>query len=126
MHLIINKISNFNVDLSKLINNVVTCRINSKTMNISACGIRCDVCEFFNKSCTGCIHVKGSPFWAKEMVPGGVCPLYDCSVNSRGYKSCGECSELPCQMFLEMKDPNSTDEEHKKSIEIRVLRLRSN
>ena len=95
-------------------------------MTISACGIKCNECEFFNKSCTGCYHVKGSPFWAKEMVPVGVCPLYDCAVNSRGYISCGGCSELPCKMFLEMKDPNSTDEEHKKSIGIRVLRLRSN
>jgi hypothetical protein len=95
-------------------------------MTISACGINCEECEFFNKTCTGCIHVKGSPFWAKEMTATGVCPMYDCSVNSRGYKSCGGCAELPCQLFLDMKDPNSTDEEHQQSIQVRVSRLRAN
>jgi hypothetical protein len=125
MKLIIKKFINKLMNLSKVKNNIVTCRINSKAMTISACGIKCEVCEFFNKSCTGCIHVKGSPFWAKEIV-GGVCPLYDCAVNSMGYKNCGECSDLPCQMFLEMKDPNSTEEEHQASILTRVLRLRSN
>ncbi len=93
-------------------------------MIVSACGLRCDECEFFNIKCDGCIVVKGSTFWAKEMMPGKVCPLYACSVNERGYKHCGECRELPCEMFLKMKDPNSTDEEHQASIMRRVLLLR--
>jgi hypothetical protein len=94
-------------------------------MTLSACGLVCDDCEFFNGKCSGCINVKGSTFWAKEM-PSGVCPLYDCSVNNRGYKNCGACIELPCKMFLNMKDPKSTEEEHQKSILTRVALLRSN
>ncbi len=95
-------------------------------MILSTCGLVCDECEFYNKTCTGCRNVKGSTFWAKEMMPTKVCPLYDCSVNTRKYKDCGECDELPCKMFREMKDPNSTEEEHQKSLLTRVSRLRAN
>jgi len=86
----------------------------------------CDECEFFNKTCTGCINVKGSTFWAKEMMPSKVCPMYDCAVNKKGFKDCGGCPELPCKLFLDMKDPDSTEEQHKASIGIRVGRLRGN
>ena len=95
-------------------------------MLLSACGLICDECEFFNKTCTGCINVKGSTFWAKEMMVTKVCPMYDCSVNKREYKNCGGCKELPCNLFREMKDPNSTEEEHRKSVITRVTRLRAN
>lgn len=94
-------------------------------MNLSVCGLKCDECEFFNKSCTGCINVKGSTFWAIEMMPSKVCPLYDCPVNKRGYKNCGDCAELPCNTFREMKDPNSTDEEHQKMLLQRVALLKA-
>jgi len=95
-------------------------------MLLSACGLICDECEYFNKTCTGCIDVKGSTFWAKEMAPGKVCPMYDCAVNKKEFKNCGGCSELPCKLFYDMKDPKSTDEEHQKSIGIRVTLLTAN
>ena len=95
-------------------------------MLLSTCGLICDDCEYFNKTCTGCINTKGSTFWAKEMMPGKVCPLYDCSVNKKAYTGCGKCSELPCKLFLDMKDPALSDEEQTKSVEIRVERLRVN
>ena len=94
-------------------------------MILSACGLKCDECEFFNTTCTGCMSVKGSTFWAKEMMPNKTCPLYDCSVNTKKFNNCGDCAELPCKMFREMKDPNSTDEEHQKSIQARVAALTS-
>lgn len=95
-------------------------------MLLSACGLICDECEYFNKTCSGCIDVKGATFWAKEMVPGKVCPMYDCAVNKKEFKNCGGCSELPCKLFYDMKDPKSTDEEHQKSIGIRVTLLTAN
>jgi hypothetical protein len=95
-------------------------------MILSACGLVCDECEFFNKTCTGCINVKGSTFWAKEMMPTKVCPMYDCAVNKKQYNNCGGCDELPCKLFLDMKDPKSSEEEHKASIGIRVNRLKAN
>jgi len=94
-------------------------------MTLSACGLICDKCEVYNISCFGCHSVKGSPDWAKEMMPSGICPLYDCTVNTKGYKNCGGCSELPCRLFLEMKDPNVSEEEHLSSIAERVERLHS-
>jgi hypothetical protein len=94
-------------------------------MRLSACGLDCDECEFLNVTCTGCINVKGSTFWAQE-IPGKVCPLYDCSVNKNKFRNCGECNDLPCQMFNNMKDPKSTEEEHRQSVIKRVSILRSN
>jgi len=92
---------------------------------LSACGLWCDECEHNKKLCDGCHTIKGSTFWAKEMMPSKVCPLYDCGVNQRGYRDCGQCAELPCGTFLQMKDPNSTEEEHKQMLKIRQDRLRS-
>jgi hypothetical protein len=95
-------------------------------MEISVCGLVCSECQFYNVSCKGCKAVEGSTFWAKEMLPSKVCALYECAVTNKKYGSCGECSELPCKMFRELKDPNSSEEEHLKSIDERVLRLRQN
>lgn len=95
-------------------------------MVLSACGLKCDECEYFNKSCNGCIAVKGSTFWAREMMPDKVCPLYNCAVNIKKLANCGSCPDLPCKLFYNMKDPQSTEEEHQKSIMTRVALLRAN
>ena len=94
-------------------------------MILSACGLLCNECEHYNKTCTGCHNVKGSTFWAVEMMPTRVCPLYDCSVNTRNYTDCGDCRELPCDTFRQMKDPDYSDEQHQKALVERVHRLRS-
>jgi len=93
-------------------------------MELSACGLICNDCQFFGKECNGCISVTGKPFWAAEIPVTGTCPLYYCAINLKGYKNCGDCAELPCQMFINQKDPNTSDAEHKKSISIRVKNLR--
>lgn len=93
-------------------------------MILSACGLKCDECEFFQKKCNGCKTVKGQTFWALEMMPAKTCPLYDCAVNQRNNKDCGDCTDLPCELFLKMKDPNSNEEEHKVSLEKRVAILK--
>ncbi|MFN8239463.1 MAG: DUF3795 domain-containing protein [Bacteroidales bacterium] len=94
-------------------------------MILSVCGLKCDECEFFGKTCDGCVKVKGSTFWAKEMMPNKVCPLFDCAVNKKGFRNCGDCSELPCELFRNMKDPNSTDEEHQRMLGVRTALLRN-
>jgi hypothetical protein len=94
-------------------------------MMISACGLICDECEFFQKECQGCHAVKGQTFWAQEMMPDKTCPLFNCSVNVRAYKDCGDCAELPCKMFREMKDPNSSEEQHQESLIKRVAILKA-
>ena len=70
-------------------------------------------------------NFKGQTFWAMEHIPAKVCPLYDCSVNKRNYRDCGDCAEVPCKMFREMKDPGSTDEEHRQGLTDRVARLKN-
>jgi hypothetical protein len=46
-------------------------------------------------------------------------------VNQRGYKDCSDCPELPCATFLQMKDPSTSDEEHKRMLKMRVDLLRA-
>lgn len=93
-------------------------------MIVSVCGLRCDQCEFYQKTCEGCKAVEGQTFWAKEMMPNKTCPLYDCSVHKKGYSHCGQCAELPCETFRNMKDPNSTEEEHRLGLIERAERLK--
>jgi len=92
-------------------------------MLLSPCGINCESCDF-RKNCSGCYNIKGKPFYLKDFGVE-VCPLYDCPVNKRGYKSCAECPELPCQIFFDWKDPSMTDEAHITSINERVKTLKS-
>ena len=86
-------------------------------MIISACGLDCDECQFYNKECNGCFSMKGKPFWTVEATTAGICPLFDCSINKKRFENCGECFELPCKMFVDLKDPGITDDEHQKSIQ---------
>ena len=94
-------------------------------MTLSACGIICEECPFFGKECQGCHAVEGRPFWASEHLPEGHCPIHQCSVDKKGYVNCGGCSDLPCNIFYELKDPSVTKEEHLKGIEKRRDTLRS-
>lgn len=94
--------------------------------NISVCGLLCEECQFFKETCPGCYEVGGKTFWAEEIIPKKVCPIFDCVINDKEYKNCAECSDLPCNIFNELKDPNISDEEHEKSIKKRILRLKSN
>ena len=89
-------------------------------MQLSVCGLTCDECEHFGNRCKGCRQVNGQTFWALEMMPNKTCPLADCAQHQRGYYSCGECAELPCATFREMKDPAATEQEHAEALVRRV------
>ncbi len=93
---------------------------------ITSCGIDCNDCELFHNDCEGCYEVAGKTFWAIDHMPEKICPLYECAVNKRSLKSCGECSELPCTKFNDLKDPSISDEEHQISLKNRLERLRGN
>lgn len=90
---------------------------------ISICGLFCNECPFYEKECTGCKKAKGKIFWTADHTENGVCPLYDCSVNTRKHSHCGNCNELPCETFKTMKDPSCSDEEHVAMLKTRVERL---
>ena len=87
---------------------------------ISACGLICTDCPFYNNPCLGCYKVEGKTFWAIDHLPGKICPLFDCSINQKSFSNCGDCNELPCQKFTDLKDPSISEEEHKTSIAKRV------
>jgi hypothetical protein len=91
---------------------------------IAVCGLLCEECQFFDQTCPGCYKIKGKTFWAEEIMPEKVCPIFDCAVNDKGHNNCGGCLELPCDIFNELKDPNISDEEHEKSILQRTERLK--
>ena len=92
-------------------------------MSLSPCGMDCGSCDY-NKNCEGCHSTKGKPFYIKDFGVE-VCPMYDCSVNKKGYKSCAECPELPCQIFYDWKDPSMTDEAHTNAINENVKKLKA-
>ncbi|MBI5218498.1 MAG: DUF3795 domain-containing protein [Bacteroidia bacterium] len=89
----------------------------------SVCGIICDECKFYKKECQGCYQQKGTPFWT-QYVEEKVCVLYDCCVSKKNYNNCGKCTDLPCNLFKNLRDPETSEEEHLKGIETRVQRLK--
>lgn len=91
-------------------------------MYLSPCGINCHECQV-KESCSGDCHAsEGKPFYIKDF-GFEVCPMYDCAVNQKGYKTCAECPELPCKTYYDWKDPDMTEEEHIQSINDRVKLL---
>jgi len=94
------------------------------TQVLSVCGLLCDQCEYFNSHCKGCQTVSGSTFWAKAVFPDKICPLYQCAVMERRYSYCGQCPELPCKKYADLRDPNISEEEHYQSIKERASRLK--
>jgi hypothetical protein len=83
-----------------------------------ACGIYCGNCNFLGQQCKGCGYVKGKPFWTAQ-IPSGVCPIHDCCSNKKQKEHCGQCGNFPCKIFLELRDPNMSDEEFQKSLTTR-------
>ena len=93
-------------------------------IKLSACGLNCGECQFYPKECAGCNAVKGKPFWTAEATLTSICPLFDCAINQKGFGNCGDCMELPCKIFMDLKDPSISDAEHQKSIQLRINNLR--
>jgi len=87
------------------------------------CGLYCAECQFLGKECQGCGYVEGKPFWTSEL-PSGICPLHDCCRNNKDLEHCGRCKEMPCNIFLELRDPNLNDEEFQASIKDRERELK--
>jgi hypothetical protein len=67
--------------------------------------------------------MEGKLFWTKFMNMD-TCPIYSC-VKEKRLKHCGGCQELPCKIYLEMKDPSMSDEQHLQGIKDRVAVLKS-
>ena len=65
----------------------------------------------------------GKPFWTRTPGPG-VCPIYQCTRESRGLPDCGRCAALPCGLFARVRDSSIPEEQHKREIGRRVARLK--
>lgn len=89
--------------------------------NLSCCGTDCQSCGCYGSMCKGCNESAGKVFHAPE---GQACPIYECSVNQKKYQGCGECGNVPCEIWRKTKDPSYSDEEFEKNISERVDRLK--
>lgn len=85
---------------------------------ISVCGVNCDGCPHLKNGCDGCDAIEGKVYWA-QYIGADVCPLYKC-VQDKGFKNCGDCSQVPCELWTSLKDPSWSEEEHQKSIQDRL------
>jgi hypothetical protein len=91
-------------------------------MMTCVCGVNCDGCLHLNNGCAGCDALEGKVFWT-QYICTDVCPVYKC-VKENGYQNCGDCSQIPCELWVSLKDPSLSEEEHQKSIQGRLLILK--
>ncbi len=89
---------------------------------LCVCGADCEACPSLGSKCAGCEAIQGKVYWA-AYVGKDVCPYYLC-VRGKGMKHCGECADIPCELWYSLKDPANTDEEHEASIKERVKLLK--
>jgi len=88
---------------------------------ICVCGVDCEGCPHFKGECAGCHAIQGKVYWA-QYIGAEECPIYKC-VKDKNLANCGMCTEMPCQIWLSLKDPAWSEEEHQKSIQDRVTAL---
>ena len=89
-------------------------------LDISCCGTKCRECNFYGDMCQGCNECQGKVFHAPK---GKACPIYACSVNKKKLRDCGQCGEVPCDIWRGTKDPSLSDEAFEKNIADRVRNL---
>lgn len=89
-------------------------------LGISCCGTECKECPFYGGRCAGCNESCGKVFHAPS---GKACPIYACSVQKKRYVSCAECSELPCEIWAAVRDPQLSDQQFEASIKERITNL---
>ncbi len=90
---------------------------------ISVCGTECSSCDFLlEQTCEGCSEIQGRVWWSSH-IGAEVCPIYDCAVNRKGYDNCGECDDMPCELWRKTRDPDVSEKEHQMGIMERTSRL---
>lgn len=91
---------------------------------ISICGVDCTTCREYGKTCNGCEAIQGKVFWAPYMELD-CCPIYRCCKDEKKHDHCGKCNQLPCQLYIDTRDPSYSEEEHLESIKERVKVLKA-
>ena len=92
-------------------------------MNLCVCGVNCNTCPHLGDQCKGGCEVLAGKVWWTSYIEADVCPVYSC-VKERKYENCGDCEQLPCNLWISLKDPSYTEEQHQKSIEERTDALK--
>ena len=90
-------------------------------LGLSACGTDCSACPLRGDVCAGCNEACGRVF---HMPEGKACPIFACCTGKRRYATCGDCADLPCQIWRETRDPSMSDEAFEASIQERVRNLK--
>ena len=87
----------------------------------SCCGTKCWKCGYYGIQCKGCNECLGKVFYIQD---NQTCAIYECAIHNRGLTSCGSCSNVPCNIWHDTRDPGFSDEEFEKNILERVSNLR--
>ena len=87
---------------------------------MTACGTVCAGCALYGNMCAGCNELAGKVFHAPA---GKACPIFACCAK-KGFATCGECPEAPCDVWRATRDPSYSDEAFPASIDARVARLK--
>ena len=90
-------------------------------LGLSVCGTDCAACPLHGERCAGCNELCGKVFHAPAGKP---CPLYACCANRHRYATCGDCPDVPCDLWRAARDPGYSDEQFEASIVERVGNLR--
>lgn len=91
---------------------------------ISCCGVVCSECQYYPSDCAGCPKIKGIAFWL-EFSGGSICDIYDCCMNQKKLDHCGQCSSLPCDLYLNASDPTISQEENERILQNQLVQLKS-
>lgn len=89
---------------------------------LSVCGSDCGSCDCFGSLCKGCRQCEGKVFHQPE---GTACAIYACTVSEKGFKHCGECAQMPCEIWMRVRDPKYSDEEFEENVRSRTEALRN-
>lgn len=88
---------------------------------LSCCGLECTKCVYYGTTCKGCNESSGKVFHAPK---GQACPIYECSMNQRQNRGCGNCDNVPCDIWKKTKDPALSETEFEQNIKERIHRLK--
>lgn len=86
-------------------------------LGLTVCGMDCAACGL----CAGCNALGGKVFHAPKGKP---CPIFACCANRHHFATCGQCTDLPCELWQATRDPNLSDEAFGASIQGRVNNLK--
>jgi hypothetical protein len=89
---------------------------------LCVCGACCDDCPRHGSECAGCEAIEGKVYWV-QYIGADVCPVFKCA-RDKVLNNCGDCSDIPCELWFSLRDPQLSEEEHYKSIEERVSALK--